>query len=671
MTFKIGTTRNPSRAAAVPARVLLALGAGLALLACGGGETDASGAPVAQAPPEIMPGSNASVSTVDTTPPTTGGAPASGGPVQPEEEVLVEDDTSGEPKGGFLPSERVDLLFVIDNSTSMADKQAIFKAAIPDLIDQMVNPPCRITETGAFKPYDPVDGCGGDAARLFNPVDDIHIAMISSSLGPQGTEGVEIPFGCTDVIEENDRAWLLGRVRPTLSEESYQGWGFLNWDAKQKAAPPGDSDLATLIAKFEHQVDTIGEGGCGYEAPLEAAYRFLSEPDPYESLQRVPCDGQTTDELLCAEPVGVDMDLLAQRAQFLRPDSVVVVMYLTDENDCSVRANGQGFLAMSNTRLGGATNECAANPNDPCCFPCSAVIPDSCNTDPATNGCGDNETDQVEARTLRCFDQERRYGVSFLRSTKVYIGGFTNAFVADRDGNAQPNALFTEDRGRDKIFVVGIIGVPWQDTSDPEKETANNFDLIESTEVDWARLLPTGGQFPTDPFNIEAMGMRDGTHPVTGETLGGPGTWNSINGHDRPLFTDDGAVDDLQYSCIFQLPEPRDCEGQDPENCDCAIEYNEADEVQAVYYEDNPLCYDTEAGAYSQVQHYAKAYPAPRMLDVLKGVSCPEDMDGECTEQAVVASICPRQFNDPNAGDYGYRPVIRALLLNLVVGAAK
>ncbi len=654
----------------VRAGFLLALGA--AFTACGGGDSGASSAPVQMGPPQVMPGPNASVSTVDITPDIQDGEPATVGPAAEEEQLLVDDDSSGSDlEGGFLPSERVDLLFVVDNSSSMADKQEIFKAAIPDLIDQMVNPPCRITEGGGFKPFDPVQGCGTDARRLFDPVDDIHIAIISSSLGPIGAEGDEIPTGCTDVPEENDRAWLLGRIRPELAADSYQNWGFLNWDAQQAASPPGDSDLATLIAKFENQVDTVGELGCGFEAPLEAAYRFLSEPDPYESLQRVPCPGQGTDEPLCAEPVGVDMDLLAQRQQFLRPDSVVVVMYLTDENDCSLRANGQGYRAMSNRPLRSGTNTCNDDPNSECCVPCGTAVPAGCDADPATNGCGDDTAEEYEARPLRCFDQVRRYGVSFLRSTKVYIGGFTNSLVADRDGNPQPNALFTEQRGRDKIFVVGIIGVPWQDTSDPAKETANNFDLIESTEVDWARLLPSNGQFPTDPFNIEAMGMRSGTHPVTGEALGGPGTWNSVNGHDRELFVDDAADDDLQYSCIFQLPEPRNCEGQELSACDCVVELDPQGDVRANYYEGNPLCYDTEAGVYDQVQRYAKAYPAPRMLEVLQGVSCPEDMGGECTEQAVVASICPRQATDPSAPDYGYRPVVRALLLNLVVGTAR
>lgn len=651
---------------------VLAVGLALGLSACSSDDSGTAALPATQGGGMPEPSTPQPADTGMVSPPPATTEMGSGAPA-PAEDLIVDDgDGASGLEGGFLPSERVDLLFVIDNSSSMADKQAIFKAAIPDLISQMVNPPCKLREDagGGFAEYDPIEGCRGVGARLFDPVKDIHIAVVSSSLGPSGTQDSEIPLGCEDVAEENDRAWALGRIRPELAEASYQGWGFLVWDQDGQAMPPGDTDLPTLIQKFQTQVDTVGELGCGFEAPLEAAYRFLSEPDPHESLQRVPCPGSASMEPLCVEPVGMDMDLLAQRQQFLRPDSVVVVMYLTDENDCSVRASGQGYLALSNTRLRGATNACDSDPNSECCRPCGAELAASCDADPATNGCADNMADAYEARSLRCFDQQRRFGVNFLRSTDVYVGGFTNPLVADRNGMGQPNALFTDDRGRDKIFVVGIVGVPWQDTSDPEQETANNFDLIEAKSVDWARFLPTDGNQPTDPFNIEAMAMRSGTHPITGETLGGPGTWNSINGHDRELLANDGVADDLQYSCIFELPEPRNCTGLDLVACDCVTEVDPETGEEVNYYEGNPLCYDAETGTYDQVQRYAKAYPAPRMLQVLKGVSCPPEAS-ECTDQSVVASICPRQLTDPSAPDYGYRPVVRALLLNLVVGRSK
>src|SRR5262245_35737369 len=38
--------------------------------------------------------------------------------------------------------DKIDLLFMIDNSVSMADKQEILKAAVPDLVGRLVSPSC-------------------------------------------------------------------------------------------------------------------------------------------------------------------------------------------------------------------------------------------------------------------------------------------------------------------------------------------------------------------------------------------------------------------------------------------------------------------------------------------------------------------------------------------------
>src|SRR3954468_23473312 len=37
---------------------------------------------------------------------------------------------------------KIDLLFMIDNSSSMADKQAILAEVVPDLVNRLVNPVC-------------------------------------------------------------------------------------------------------------------------------------------------------------------------------------------------------------------------------------------------------------------------------------------------------------------------------------------------------------------------------------------------------------------------------------------------------------------------------------------------------------------------------------------------
>src|SRR5262249_55831719 len=156
-----------------------------------------------------------------------------------------------------------------------------------------------------------------------------------------------------------------GGIVPT-----YDNAGFLAWDPSHMQMPPGDSDLSELDAKLSEMASGVGTLGCGYESQLESIYRFLVDPTPYASISVV--DGQ-------AVASGMDSVLLGQRAEFLRADSAVAVVLVTDENDCSTREGGAYFysgevLSADGTRyhLPRARSECAQNPDDPCCASCSA-----------------------------------------------------------------------------------------------------------------------------------------------------------------------------------------------------------------------------------------------------------------------------------------------------------
>lgn len=634
-----------------PARHSLLIATSLLISACG--SDGSSGPPTGVSPTTSQP-TDPGVNPVSPAT-TTGGDTNTGAPVSPDDPIIAV--PSGQvDEGAFRPSEKVDILFVVDNSVSMGDKQALFKQAVGDMIDQLVNPPCLNSSTNVLEPVEEGGACPTGTKRIFEPVKDIHLGVISSSLGPRGAQGQEILKGCEDQPRGNDKGYLIPFVRDGLLASSYNNSGFLSWDPDQKQSPPGIGDMASLISGFQAQVDAVGEDGCGYEAPLEAAYRFLIDPDPYETIQRVPCG--TEDPPLCAAPSGTDQELLNQRAAFLRPDSVVVVMYLTDENDCSIRAFPQGFMALrADTGLANGTATCETDPNNVCCHSCSAAaIPDGC-PDAASNGCqGAAIKDAPDAANIRCFDQKRRFGTDFLRKTQIYSQGFTGMLVPDRNNQEVPNPLVTATRGKQKVFVVGIVGVPWQDTATAETLSADKqFDLRREKETTWDVFL---GAQPSDPFVQESTDMRSGPNPfVPNEVLGGPGTWNSINGHDRPIVSGDGLVDDLQYACIYPLNEPRDCaEEGSAASCDCAIET--LNNVTYDYSKDNPLCWDQDTQTYTTVQRYAKAYPGTRLIEVIRDVG----------PQGVLASICPKQTTASDQQDYVYRPVIRALLLNVSTG---
>lgn len=247
--------------------------------------------------------------------------------------------------------DKIDLLFVVDNSKSMADKQRMLELAVPGFLERLVSPSCVSTDgKQTIQPLAPnASSCGPGFQREFDPIEDIHVGMISSSLGgPKGT--------LCDQPSLNDHGHLIPTVRENVP--SYENHGFWAWDPKGTHQPPGEKSLSQLVADFSKGLASVGENGCGYEAPLEAWYRFLIDPEPYQSLE---IEGGKV------KKVGLDEELLRQRKAFLRPDSLVAIVMLTDENDCSASDEGLGWmLGASSIRLNGEErSELPAHPARP------------------------------------------------------------------------------------------------------------------------------------------------------------------------------------------------------------------------------------------------------------------------------------------------------------------
>ena len=345
---------------------------------------------------------------------------------------------------------------------------------------------------------------------------DVHIGIVSSSLGGHGN-----PEFCEQTLQENDFGHLISAERrPNAGgvDLGYMNMGFLAWDNRpqgdpRKPNPPGDNNLGGMIEKFTNFVLAVGEDGCGYEASLESWYRFLIDPQPPEAVVR---DGSITVKQ------GVDQLILEQRRAFLRPDSLVAIIMLTDENDCSIQDSGYGWLA-GKTTLNVGTTACAANPNDKCCTYCGfESAPEGCpplEQDPACAG-SDN------FQNVRCWDQKRRFGVNFLYPTSRYSTGLDSVEICpastfpDADcecrrarelgrscdpGEPVRNPLYTDlpnsgdmavpsERDPSLVFLAGIIGVPWQDlatdeTLDPGMPVLK---YKRASELDWNLIY--GGQ---------------------------------------------------------------------------------------------------------------------------------------------------------------------------------
>src|SRR5579863_4044909 len=73
--------------------------------------------------------------------------------------------------------DKIDLLFMIDNSASMGDKQALLAQAVPDMINRLVAPNCVDANGNPVMPPATADVNGNCATGKaeFPPVHDMHI----------------------------------------------------------------------------------------------------------------------------------------------------------------------------------------------------------------------------------------------------------------------------------------------------------------------------------------------------------------------------------------------------------------------------------------------------------------------------------------------------------------
>jgi hypothetical protein len=551
---------------------------------------------------------------------------------------------------------KIDLLFMIDNSRSMADKQTLLKQAVPILLGRLVTPNCLNDAGAIIGAADTLGRCAAGTPE-FRPIRDIHIGIITSSLGSHG--GSECTPGATDVRDQrtpDDRAELLPTANPAVRGPlpSWNDSGFLVWDPGQdKHTPPGEHNFTDLRSAFEDQVSKAGEYGCGYEASLEAWYRFLVDPEP-------PVSVSASNNYTRQGPV--NQALLAQRDAFLRPDSLLAIVMLTDENDCSItdQEGSQGFLASTTgSRLPRASAACAADPNDRCCHSCALEAEPGCTPNaedaecskPAGTGPFPYLSDSEDDSFLRCFDQKRRFGLDFLYPVQRYIDGLTKPMVPNRAGVDVPNPIFApnaqgERRSKELVLLAGIVGVPWQDLSTRESWSGADLEYLNADGLEregrWPLILGSAGVPPTDPLMRESVAPRSGTHPLLGVPIVPPGSGqpdNPVNGHEQL------ASNDLQFACTFRV-DPRLCTN---DNCDCTPK-DRAKQSPLCTYPDDPMAPGTQVAA--------KAYPGTRHLEVLKGLG----------KNAIVASICPKNTR-PAAGlsevadrAYGYNPAIAALL---------
>jgi hypothetical protein len=580
---------------------------------------------------------------------------------------------------------KIDLVLAVDNSAAMAYKQQLLSQVVPELLAGLLNPPCVDATTGVIvggAPPSPVQACPGGEVRQFPPILDMHVGLVSSSLGSFGADGCPdhppsscVPSAMANSTSNDDHGHLVTRTDPCGSTDvpTYQGLGFLSWDPAQTQTPPGTSDLAALASNAYNLVVGDGELGCGFESQNESWYRFLVDPAPYQSIALVNNQVQVQ---------GIDSALLAQRKAFLRPDSLLLIVNLTDETDTSLKEySSYPLFAAPELHLPHPSSGChfgtsSPTPADPCCYSCGQSPPSGCAADPACSA-SPSYSGADEDPTLRAFgliSHKARYGIEFFYPPSRYVSALTASTVTDVNGKTVPNPIYTNldpahytgaVRDPSMVFYAPITGVPWQllarqrngvpdlihgvSSVNPSDvggfRTAQELNLTDSHGNDlWDDIAgdPEHWVPALSPFMVESTVPRSGTDPITGAAISPVTTPNGLgsqvgggllNDHERTIKQ---PADSIEYACIFPLAQPLDCT-QPGLACECPSSSGQAT--------DNPVCNGT-------MQVNARAYPGIKHLAIARGLG----------ENGIPGSICAKQITDPSAPDYGYRPSISAIL---------
>jgi hypothetical protein len=196
------------------------------------------------------------------------------GPVEPPDPDAAPVTRSDVLTVRALPNRDLDLLFIVDDSPSMLDKQAAVRAAFPAFVEQL--------------------------ASFEGGMPNLHLGVVSTDMGTKGS-AVALPGPAVGQVGAGGCA-ASGKAGNLLTNGAPITGAFLS-DIQRADGTRQRNYTGDLEAVFG-QMASLGGGGCGFEQPLHAMRAALSGN--------------------------------AANAGFLRPSASLAVIVLTDEDDCSL-----------------------------------------------------------------------------------------------------------------------------------------------------------------------------------------------------------------------------------------------------------------------------------------------------------------------------------------------
>lgn len=176
---------------------------------------------------------------------------------------------------------KVDILVVVDNSESMRQEQDLLVENFRSLIKELIDP----------------SDSNQDGKPDYPAVEDLHLGVVSTDLG---TGEYDISDNCSEI---GDDGILKNAPSPFIATCADLA------PFPQIIAYPDLSNDPEVIADDFQCIAALGTDGCGIEQPLEAGLKALT----VQSAQGRPNEG------------------------FMRSDSLLAILFVTDENDCSMK----------------------------------------------------------------------------------------------------------------------------------------------------------------------------------------------------------------------------------------------------------------------------------------------------------------------------------------------
>jgi len=592
-----------------------------------------------------------------------------------------------------LQSDKLDLLLAVDNSFSMNIKAQLLSKSLGPMLRRLTNPNC-LKSDGSIAGVSNAGTCPDGSSIEFRPVTDIHIGLVTSSLGGFGGDVCQ-----ADGL--NDQGRLVLRL-PQGSPTPPSADPFLTYRATGGAGAVGTID--ELIALSSAALLGVGSSGCGLEAQLESMYRFLVQPDPFTAIDTVTTKG-------VAKLTGLDAELLAQRRAFLRPDSLVGVIMLTDEDDSvadPLAIGGAGWAFGSNKFPGSPvarpehrddapsttaprpTSVCSTAPASAECTSCAFGA--TCDTSKAecqkirndpncavSQGYYGSIEDPLNVRFHR---MKQRYGIDPQFPISRYVDGLSKTMVPRRETEHDIAGKYTGTPGcRNPLFAGSLPASATAELCNlpvgPRNSSMVFFTVIggatpsllrdaqgalkrDLAPADWAKLVganPDGYDLVgLDAHMQQSVDPRVGLEAPPADALAAAKactaeTCGSDPAHGREWDTAGTAPNkqkaDLQYACTFELEAPINCADPIQAKGGCACDGK-------IF---PPVC----AGNDGRTQVRGSSYPTPRPLRLAQGLG----------SRGLVGSICTRNAKDSSKPDYAYTAELNLMLDKMRVALVK